>query len=125
MKTSYNVLALPVALTTTTLQARADEPTTGCKPFYAHFRVGSQSDFQVFINKFAPEALTITLKNGKGETLHTSEVGKREPGKAVNFSMRQQPDGVYTVEIRSKRETVTKTFIVATPSLERTLALKQ
>jgi len=130
MKASYKVLGLLVALTTTALQARADEePPTVRKPFYAFFRVASPSDFRVFINKNSPENLYVTLKNGQGETLYTAQVGKHEPGKALNFNMRALPDGTYTVVIRGKSETVTKSFVMATPlptpAPERTLAFKQ
>lgn len=130
MKATYKVLGLLVALTATALQARADEePPTVRKPFYAFFRAASPADFRVFINKNAPEALHVTLRNQSGEIVFATQVGKREPGAALNLNMRQQPDGVYTLVIRGKKETVTKTFVLATPAPmpapERTLAFKQ
>lgn len=130
MQVSLKLLALLVALTTTALQARADEePPTVRKPFYAFFRVTSPSDFRVFINKNSPETLCVELKNAQGEMLYTTHVGKREPGKALTFNLRSQPDGVYILHVRGKNETVTKTFVLSTPAPmpapERTLALRQ
>lgn len=130
MKTSLKFLALLVALTAAAPQARADEePPTVRKPFYAFFRTASPSNFRVYINKNSPETLHVTLRNKAGESLYAIEVGKREPGKALSFDMRNLPDGAYTVEVRGKSEKVTKTFVLTTPeptpAPERTLALRQ
>lgn len=126
MKTPLNVLALLVALTATTLQARADEePPTVRKPFYAFFRAASPSEFRVFINKNSPEALNVTLFNQRGESVYETTVARHEPGKALALNMSLQPDGVYTLVVRGKTETVKKTFVLSTPTVDRTLAFRQ
>lgn len=126
MNASLKVLALLVALTTTVLQARADEePPTVRKPFYAFCRPYGSSQFQVFINKNAPEPLNVTLFNRRGEVLYETEVGRRESGKALALNMSLQPDGVYTLVVRGKTETVKKTFVLSTPTTERMLAFRR
>ncbi len=125
MKTSLQVLALLTLLSASALTARADEePPSVKKPFYVFYRTSSPTDFRVYINKSAHESLTVTLKNRNGDQLYSSWVGKNDPGKALSFNMAQQPDGTYTVEVKGKHETVTKTFVLSTPASDRFLAIK-
>lgn len=85
------------------------------------YHLVNSSALRVYVQKTSAADVTITLRNAKGIALYEDKLGKKENTKALSLIMNEQPDGEYTLEVRSGAEKVTKTFTVKTP--QRTIAL--
>ncbi len=134
MKTNFAVLALAATLLAASFtNANATTPGTvepkepvgieAANSFSVSTRLVSDSrELRFFVQKNAPSAVRVELKNEQGDLLFESVIAKRSNGKAFSLKMNDLPDGHYTIEVSNRDKKEVKAFDLKTP--ERQVAIK-
>lgn len=126
MKTSIKTFICALALAATALSTYAEDKenqkTTG---FGVGIFANKAGKINVLINKAEPvAATTIKIKNDKGDVYYSETIAKdhQKFGRILDVDALEQ--GNYQIEISSKGEIHTKTFVVSEPTTERVISVK-
>ncbi len=126
MKTSIKTFIFALALAVTALASNAEDQenkkTTG---FGVGIYANKAGRINVLINKAEPvAATTIRIKNDKGDVYYSETIAKNHQkfGRILDVDALEQ--GNYQIEISSKGEIHTKTFVVSEPTTERVISVK-
>ncbi len=118
MKTQLKTIACAIALSVSSVAFATGKSNKQVPKFEASAYIAKDACLHINVAKASEGWVTVSLKDTKNNEIYSENIAKNDLQYALKMNVSNLSDGVYTLEIASANQTITKRISLASERVE-------